>query len=336
MENHMKSLIVLIFFTLQLSSCDGCHQEERQLKSIDFKLNWSIYGEHAPFFIAKHKGFYEREGLNVNIIPGNGSGSTTKLISDGVFKIGYADSATQIKLSVDAFATKSVAVFTQTTPMALVKLKTSSIEKWQDIKGKRIGMTISDAASALFKIILGKLQLEESDVEILTIATPHARGKALLQKRIDGFFGYYINEPHKLEFQFNEKLSWLPITDLGINFLSSSIIVNLEFLDQNQDIIKSFVKASQLGLKFTIDHPDEAADILAKYTADFDKPTSRNMVKSHLPLVSTKATESMPLGWTTHEDWVRTIQFLQTYYSFRGAIEPEQFYTNEFLSDVKK
>ena len=30
-----------------------------------FRLNWTLYGEHAPFFVARDKGFYAQEGLDV-------------------------------------------------------------------------------------------------------------------------------------------------------------------------------------------------------------------------------------------------------------------------------
>ena len=40
-----------------------------------FRLNWTLYGEHAPFFVARDKGFYKEEGLDVEIQ--EGSGSTT-------------------------------------------------------------------------------------------------------------------------------------------------------------------------------------------------------------------------------------------------------------------
>ena len=33
-----------------------------------FRLNWTLYGEHAPFFVARDKGFYKEEGLDVEIM----------------------------------------------------------------------------------------------------------------------------------------------------------------------------------------------------------------------------------------------------------------------------
>ncbi len=35
---------------------------DEELIPIDFRLNWTLYGEHAPFFVAVDKGFYADEG----------------------------------------------------------------------------------------------------------------------------------------------------------------------------------------------------------------------------------------------------------------------------------
>src|SRR3981189_3119685 len=44
-------------------------------EKFQFRLNWTLYGEHAWFFVALDKGFYKEEGLDVEIL--EGSGSTT-------------------------------------------------------------------------------------------------------------------------------------------------------------------------------------------------------------------------------------------------------------------
>ena len=38
------------------------------LDKFQFRLNWTLYGEHAPFFVALDKGFYKEEGLELNVV----------------------------------------------------------------------------------------------------------------------------------------------------------------------------------------------------------------------------------------------------------------------------
>ena len=52
-------------------------------EKFQFRLNWTLYGEHAPFFVAWDKGFYKEEGLDVEILEGSGS-TTVRLMPSTV------------------------------------------------------------------------------------------------------------------------------------------------------------------------------------------------------------------------------------------------------------
>jgi ABC-type nitrate/sulfonate/bicarbonate transport system substrate-binding protein len=52
------------------------------LDKLQFRLNWTLYGEHAPFFVALDKGFYREEGLDVQILEGSGSTTVAQLVAN--------------------------------------------------------------------------------------------------------------------------------------------------------------------------------------------------------------------------------------------------------------
>jgi NitT/TauT family transport system substrate-binding protein len=41
-------------------------------------LNWYLYSEHAPFFLGKERGYYDQEGIDLDIQEGRGSGVTVQ------------------------------------------------------------------------------------------------------------------------------------------------------------------------------------------------------------------------------------------------------------------
>ncbi len=43
-------------------------------EAVKFQLDWIFSGKHVPFFVARDKGFFKKNGLEVNIIKGRGSG----------------------------------------------------------------------------------------------------------------------------------------------------------------------------------------------------------------------------------------------------------------------
>ena len=63
------AVVVLSLFTLVgqvLAQGDG------ELTEVNFLLNWTIVGDHAPYYVALENGWYEEAGLDVNIILGQG------------------------------------------------------------------------------------------------------------------------------------------------------------------------------------------------------------------------------------------------------------------------
>ena len=59
---------------LQLEELEASASEEAseeatpvEMTSVDFRLNWVIAGNHAPFFLAKQEGFWEDCGLDVTM-----------------------------------------------------------------------------------------------------------------------------------------------------------------------------------------------------------------------------------------------------------------------------
>ena len=75
---------IVIFATLL-----GC-APALALDKVTLRLDWVYGSEHAPIFLAKEKGFFTAEGIDVNILPGEGSTVTVKLVGNRTTEFGYA------------------------------------------------------------------------------------------------------------------------------------------------------------------------------------------------------------------------------------------------------
>src|SRR5262245_41066999 len=63
-------------------------------EKITFRMNWYWGGIHAPFVLAKERGYFEKEGLNVEIAEGKGSATTVQLVGTKADTFGWADGST--------------------------------------------------------------------------------------------------------------------------------------------------------------------------------------------------------------------------------------------------
>src|SRR3982751_5219596 len=62
-------------------------------QKIDFILNWVPGGDHAPYYYAKKLGWYQKEGIDLNLEPGKGSALATQKVGAGANPVGLADMA---------------------------------------------------------------------------------------------------------------------------------------------------------------------------------------------------------------------------------------------------
>ena len=57
-------------------------------QKIDFILNWVPGGDHAPYYYAKKLGWYQKEGIDLNLEPGKGSALATQKVGAGANPVG--------------------------------------------------------------------------------------------------------------------------------------------------------------------------------------------------------------------------------------------------------
>lgn len=304
---------------------------------VTLRLNWKINGDHAPFYVALDKGLYEEVGLAVEILEGTGSASTVKLVGTGSNHIGYADAGTMLKGAEAGLPVRAVGVMVQVSPMAVIFLPDDPVRSPQDLKGKTIGLTSGDSLSQIFPAVLAFNDIRPEDVRIISFPTPWAKEDALLQGKVDAFLGYYLAQPIRLKVEKNVDTEWLAFADAGVNTLNNSIIVNSRFLKERPGIVRQFLRATQKGIRATLDDPEEAARILSRHAVDagLSLAACRMQIIVALGLLHTERTIGKPIGWASPEDWERTLEMLRNYAGFRGSRDANRYYTNDYLSDIR-
>jgi NitT/TauT family transport system substrate-binding protein len=303
---------------------------------VDFRLNWTLYGEHAPFFVGVDKGFYLDEGLDVEVMEGSGSSTTVKLIGNGTNTIGYADSATMMQGVTRGVPIKSVAVLLQTSPMSFIFKAEKPINTIEELKGKAIAITAGDASGAIYTALLTKHGLTEDDLKTVVVANPAGKEMAILEDRADAFLGYYIDQPMRMEKNTGVDIDWTTTYDMGgVTTISSGIIVNHRTLEERPELVRKFVRATQRAVQYTIDNPEEAAEIFAKHAADFgfDKELSLREIEGALELLWTENSKGNPIGWSSPVDWQNTQDLLQEYAGLKPEEDLNVYFSHDFLSD---
>jgi NitT/TauT family transport system substrate-binding protein len=308
------------------------------LVKFPFRLNWTFYGEHAGFIAARDLGYYEEEGLDVEIMEGSGSTTVAQLIASGEQPVAYIDSATMMRGVAAGMPIKAVAVMLQQSPMAFIyradAAKPTSLE---EIKGSRIAVTAGDASMAIFTAFMGKSGMKVDDVQLITVSNPAAKEQAVLAGQADALLGYFMDQGPRMQLQSGVKMGWTRLYDMnGTTTLSSAIVANKSWLEdpKNQENLRKFLRASQRGWQWTSDNRDEAAAMFIKTATAFNQEIAKLEIDGTMTIVRSEATKDKPLGFSDAKDWQDTQDLLSTF----AGLTPTQpdvntYFTNEFLSE---
>jgi len=328
-------IAIILLSSIALGACSQAPAEEEGLTPVEFRLNWTLYGEHAPFFVGVDKGFYEEEGLDVSIVEGSGSSTTVKLIGNGTNNIGYADSATMMRGVTAGVPAEAVAVTFQSSPMSFIYRQDAARPTTIDeLPGSTVAITAGDASLSIFEACLGANGMSMEDVTLIQVSNPQAKETAVLEGKADTFLGYFVDQPLRMEKVTGVDMGWSKLVDVcNVNTLSSAIIVNKFWAEDNKDIIEKFVRASQRAWAYTQENPEEAAEIFAAHAEAFDAPLALAEIEGSLTLMHTPNSEGKPIGWSAHEDWVATQQVLEEYASFNPEEDVTVFYSNDYISE---
>ena len=307
------------------------------LDKFPFRLNWTLYGEHAPFFVAADKGFYKDAGLDVEILEGSGSTTVAQLTANATNPVSYVDAATMMRGINAGMPIKAVGVTLQQSPMSFIyRADNPRPTKISEIKDSRIAITAGDASLAIFTAFMGKLDMKVSDVKLVTVANPAAKEQAVLGGQADSLLGYFMDQGPRMQLQTGVKMGWTRLYDMaGITTLSSAIIVNNDWLKEakNQDQLRRFLRASQRGWDYTDKNRDEAATIFIKHAKAFNMEIALLEINGTLTIIRTKHTEGKPLFWSAKEDWQESQELLEKFAKMPPQADFAKYYTNEYLAE---
>ena len=311
---------------------------QAKLDKFPFRLNWTLYGEHAPFFVARDKGFYAQEGLEVEIQEGSGSTTVAQLVAASNSPVAYVDAATMMRGVTNGMPIKAVGVTLQQSPMAFIyRADAARPTKLSEIKGSRIALTAGDASLTIFTAFLGKVGMKLDDVQMITVANPQGKEQAVLNKQADALLGYFMDQGPRMQLQTGVKMGWTRLYDLGgVTTLSSAVIANNNWLKdaKNQDMMRRFLRASQRGWQHAFDNRAEAAEIFRKSAPVFTQEIALLEVEGTMSIIRTERTKGRAIAWSDIGDWRDTQDLLSKFAKLTPQADLNTYFTNEYLSEA--
>ena len=252
-------LASLVCAVLALSVSGTAYAQSKD--KVVLMLNWYLYSEHAPFFLGKERGYYDQEGIDLDIQEGRGSGVTVQAVAANTATFGYVDIATMIKAAAKGAPVKAVGVALQLSPMSVMGFADKNIKTPKDIVGKTVAVTPGDSMSQIWPLFLKKTDLKETDFKTVA-GDAQTKLNAVMNGQADLLLGYAMDQSMKIKDATGKDVFPIKFADYGVNLVSSGVIVNKDWLNDNKDLVKRFMTAATKSLEEASKHPKDAAQAI--------------------------------------------------------------------------
>jgi NitT/TauT family transport system substrate-binding protein len=256
----LKRIVPVVVAAFALASGAALAQGKEKVVLL---LNWYTYSEHAPFYLGKARGYFDQEGIDLDIQEGRGSGVTVQAVAAGTAAFGYADVPTMIKAASKGAPVIAVGVALQTSPMSVMGFADKNIRKPEDIKGKTVAVTPGDSMSQIWPLFLQKTGLKQSDFKTVA-GDAQTKLNAVINGRADLLLGYVMDQAIKLQDAVHKPVYAIRFADYGVNMVSSGIIVQKDYLKAHEDLVKRFLRAATRSMEDAAKDPAAAVDAMLK------------------------------------------------------------------------
>jgi NitT/TauT family transport system substrate-binding protein len=303
---------------------------QTKLRDVAFRLDWIYQGPNAGFMVAMDKGFYTQAGLNVDMGPGKGSGSTAQLVASKAAQIGFSDGFVVGNSVSKGMSIRTVAAIYRRNPTGVIVREDSDIKTPKDLEGKSIAITAGSAQFLQWPAFAKGCGLDAGKIRVINI-DPAGTPPALITGQVPAIAGFVQGQAPTVEIRGNVKTRVFWFADCGVNAVSNGIIVHNDLIKENPELIRDFVAASLKGFLYARQHPDEMVAIVKKFLPTAEPAIVRREAELSWQAWVTPNTGGKALGWSSDKDWTETVGVLKQYGGVTAPLEAEQLYTNDFV-----
>ncbi len=303
---------------------------------VSLRLDWTLTGYQLPFYWAKQKGYFDAEGLDVEVKEGGGSGKTVALMAGQQDDIGFADYMLMAAGVAKGMKLKGIYGVVQNGAWAVISFADSPIKKPEDLVGRSVAVTADHKALLDLVLAANKVPADKVSIRVVSAAT---RNTVFAQGQVDSFVSIVIGSPLDLVVRARQgkgkPLHFMPFEDFGVAPLGQGVMVHEQVLAQKPDMLKRFLKATAraLGDVMRKENFEDAVDIAMRGSG---APAERRdsvllQWQEAIPRLATKNTKGKPYGWMSEADWQEASDILLKTGTIDKPVPAQNFFTNALL-----
>lgn len=332
MHKHLRA-IALVALAATVIATAGCSKSTTQTNTDDkgsstktpdkvtYVTAFGAVGRDALAWVAQEKGFFKEAGFDVTIQLGAATDQNLSALSAGQAQFASIDlTGTMIQAGKGTYKDiRAFAVLHQQTLVSIMTLEGSKVVQPKDLEGKKLGAATGSVNQLLFPAYARLAGIDPSKITWVNVA-PAQLPALLASGQVDALSTFLISRGG-IEKASNKKAVVLPYSDYLSDLYGNAFITTSAIASQKPEMVKRFRDAILKAVQYTIDHPEEAAQILHKAQPAADVAAATGEIKLMTPYV--KATDGAPLGSFDQQRVARAIAILQGAGLIPAGLTPE-------------
>lgn len=272
--------------------------EAQELDPVSFQANWLIQGENAYLIAGKEQGFFEEEGIDLDISRGFGSGDTVKRVVSGTAMVGTADIGVVMLAQLrEELPIQCIHAEYTYHPLSIWVTDDSDIREFKDFAGKRLAVSAGSSMTVYFPLVAEANGLDPESVTWVTMEAS-AMLPTLLAGQIDGMPGFatVFDLRNQQTTEQGTAIRAFPFYEYGLEVYGECQFTTQALIDDDPDLLERYMRAVHKSLEWANANPDEVAAIFVEQYPEMDAESIKLNHMAYMDVVFNEASEATGLG----------------------------------------
>lgn len=294
--------------------------------TIRMQLGWLASNGIMGEVMADHLGYFEEEGLALEIVPGGPNVDGVPAVASGTNNLGSISSSPSLMLARAAgLPIKCIAAGYQRHPFTYFSLADNPVRTPQDLIGKTVAT--QGTARILLRALLAHNGISEDDVEVTVMGGDMS---ALMTGQVDVATGWNTNV-NALSILGDQRVD-MALWDAGIQLYANPYYTTDDMLGEHGDKIQAAIRAISRGWGAAFENPEAAVDALVARYPNMDRDSEMQAAPLVLGYSFNDQTAAGGWGTMTAENWQAQIDTYDQLEQFsNGAPALEDIMTLDIL-----
>lgn len=272
-NKRIKALVLVLIMMINCFTFTGCDKagSSDESRAITLVLDWTPNTNHTGIYVAIEKGYFAEEGIIVDVVqPPEGGAEVLVASGKAEFGISFQDTMAPAIVGEDALDITAVAALVQHNTSGIISRAGEGMDRPSGMEGKSYSTWNGSIELAMLENVVIADGGDFSKVELIP-STVTDEVSALTTKSTDSIWIFYGWAGVKMELEGIET-DYFAFKDINpvFDYYTPVLVANNDFLENDSDYAKGFLRALKKGYEYAIENPEEAAQILCDYAGELD------------------------------------------------------------------